>query len=83
MPLLNRNKYLLMNLEITFETVQIQHSRKDYNVVDMLGDIGGIQYIFFKLFGWVLLAFSQFNMIMDSFNILFKLNERDQKLIFN
>jgi hypothetical protein len=83
MPLLNSDKNLLMNFEITNETVQIQHSRRDYNIVDLLGDIGGIQYIFVVLFSWLLMAFSKFNMIMDSFNTLFKLNEHHQKLIFN
>jgi hypothetical protein len=54
------------------------HSRKEYDVIDLLGDIGGIQNILVILIGWFFLALSEYMMIMDAFNRVFVLDEKDR-----
>jgi hypothetical protein len=51
--------------------------------VDLLGDIGGISYLFTSFLGFFFLSISEFGVFIDAFNILFKLKEGDAMLLFN
>jgi len=73
----------LISFEIAFETVEITHSRSEYNFIDLLGDVGGIQYVFEASIGFIFVSFAQFNMIFTAFNYLFKLKEQDALLLFD
>ena len=72
-----------MNFELSLETEYIQHSRKDYDFIDLLGDIGGIQTMFFGVFAFFFVELSEFFMLLDLFNFMFKLRENDALLLFN
>ena len=58
------------------------HSRKEYDVIDLLGDIGGVQNILVILFGWFLLALSEYSMFMNAFNKIFELEAKDRLDLF-
>lgn len=66
-----------------WDTHIIHHTRTDYTVIDLLGDIGGIQYMFVSMVGFLFLSFSEFNLFLDAFNNLFHLKDRDNALLFN
>tara|TARA_B110000285_G_scaffold229148_1_gene293352 strand:+ start:335 stop:568 length:234 start_codon:yes stop_codon:yes gene_type:complete len=63
--------------------MQIQHSRKDYNFIDLLGDIGGLSFIFTTLVSFFFLALSEFGLILNAFNTMFKLKDEDAKFLFD
>ena len=64
------------------DTVMVMHSRKEYNFIDLLGDVGGIQNILTLLCGFFFFRLSQFAMQLDSFNRLFVLDEKDRLDLF-
>lgn len=61
----------------------MSHSRQEYNFIDLLGDVGGITNMMTILVGFFFFAMSDFEMIIDSFNHLFILDERDRFILFN
>ena len=71
-----------MTFDLSFDTHRIQHARKDYGFIDLLGDIGGINYIFISGFGFFLLTLSEFSFLADVFNHLFILNKDDKWNLF-
>jgi hypothetical protein len=79
----NEKSSRLLNFEITYDTLAISHSRKDYNFIDLLGDIGGINYLFSSIVSFFFVALSEFNLLIDVFNILFRLKESDAKNLFD
>ena len=61
----------------------MSHSRKDYNFIDLLGDIGGIQTMLMGAFAFIFFNISEFNMFINMFNHSFKLKESDALLLFD
>ena len=59
------------------------HTRKDYALIDLLGDIGGIQTLLISIFAIFFVEISEFLMLIDLFNFMFKLKESDALLLFN
>ena len=51
-------------------------------MIDLLGDIGGIQNILVILFGWILMQLSEYQMFIDAFNRIFELDEKDRLDLF-
>tara|TARA_B110000285_G_C15055306_1_gene579251 strand:+ start:992 stop:1387 length:396 start_codon:yes stop_codon:yes gene_type:complete len=64
------------------DTMSIIHSRKEYNFIDLLGDVGGIQNILVILWGVIFYRLSYFSFLIDSFNKLFVLDEKDRLDLF-
>ena len=73
----------LLSFEIVIETSKVYHSRKDYNFIDLLGDIGGIQTMLMGVFAFIFFNISEFNMFIDLFNRMFKLRDDDALLLFD
>ena len=67
-PWLKRPKAKLLKFEIIPDIIEIKHSRKDYNFIDLLGDIGGISFLFTSLLGFFLTAIAEFGLIISAFN---------------
>ena len=65
------------------DTVEVKHIRSDYNIIDLLGDLGGLQYMVASLIGIFFLALSEFNIFIEMFDKLFHLKDTDNKLLFN
>jgi hypothetical protein len=63
--------------------MEILHSRKDYNFIDLLGDIGGLSFIFTTLVSFFFLALAEFGLILNAFNTIFKLKDDDAKILFD
>ena len=65
------------------DTVEVKHIRSDYNIIDLLGDLGGLQYMVASLIGIFFLALGEFNIFIEMFDKLFHLKDTDNKLLFN
>ena len=68
---------------LTEDTVEIKHTRSDYNIVDFLGDLGGIQYMLATLIGFFFFALSEFNLFIEIFDKLFHLKDSENELLFD
>lgn len=77
-----RERKSLLKFNIYPDIYEIVHSRKEYDVIDLLGDIGGIQNILVILFGWFFYSLSEYSMFMDAFNRIFVLDEKDRLDLF-
>lgn len=60
----------------------IKHSRKEYDVIDLLGDVGGIQNILSLIVGFIFLSISEYGFIINAFNKFFILSEKDRLNLF-
>ena len=65
------------------DTIKIKHTRSDYNFVDLLGDLGGLQYMLASFIGFFFLALSEFNIFIEIFDKLFHLKDSENELLFN
>ena len=65
------------------DTIKIKHTRSDYNFVDLLGDLGGLQYMLASFIGFFFLALSEFNIFIEFYDKLFHLKDSENELLFN
>lgn len=72
-----------MRFEIIYDTNAVYHERFDYNVLELLGDIGGIQNVLEIAFGTFFFAIGEFNFLLSVFNSIFILNKEDKLQLFN
>ena len=77
-----RGSRTFIKFELMMDTMSIIHSRKEYNFIDLLGDVGGIQNILVILWGVIFYRLSYFSFLIDSFNKLFVLDEKDRLDLF-
>ena len=59
----------------------IRHTRQVYNVIDFIGDLGGVLEILVMIFGIVLYPLSEFQFNLKAINLLFMARTSD-KFIF-
>jgi hypothetical protein len=71
-----------MRFEILQDTTSLHHQRHDYNIIELLGDIGGIHLVYSSVFAAFFIYFAEFNFLIDIFNKVFILDKDDKMLLF-
>lgn len=65
---------------IMLEDESIRHIRYIYNVLDVLGDLGGVTEVIMLLFGFFLFPISEHSFILQALRRLYKARTTDDSL---
>ena len=65
------------------QTQSVDHTRKVYNILDLLSDLGGVLEIISLLFGFLILPISEFSFILKAAKRLYMVRAKDQSLFLN
>jgi len=70
----------LYNTYIILSTSNVKYTRTAYNILDLLGDTGGIFEVVMLLFGWLMFPISEYSFILKAAKRLFLARTTDHEM---
>jgi hypothetical protein len=71
---------MIGQVKIVLDSNSIEHERSRYNLLDLLGDLGGVLEVFMLVFGLIAFPISEFSFVMKAISILFLARTKDNDL---
>jgi hypothetical protein len=65
---------------LVLDSNSLEHERSRYNLLDLIGDLGGVLEVFIIFFGLIAFPISEFSFVMKAISILFLARTKDNGL---
>lgn len=67
----------LFNADLFLQAESVEHARKVYGLIDLLGDLGGVTEVLAIGFGFLLLPLAEHLFVLDATKHLFMVKTKD------
>ena len=75
-----QNKDIIYKTSMMLSEIAVSHSRQIYDIIDLLGDLGGVMEVLLFVFGFIFFPFSEHNYIIRALQKLYMARTTNDKI---